>query len=85
MPAAKGWARLYCNVSLIDCESKEVLDELLATLSLEHFVLRRLSDRTIVVDGQQKPQIARALARRGHPFRVVDLAPVLPNAWRDSD
>jgi hypothetical protein len=80
-----GWARLYCNVSLIDCESKEVLDELLAILSLDRFVLRRLSDRTIVVDGQQKPQIARALARRGNPFRIVDLPSALPNKWRDAN
>jgi hypothetical protein len=83
VPSPKSWARLYCNVSLIDCESKEVLDELLATLSLDRFVLRRLSDRTIIVDGQHKPPLARALARRGRPFRIVDLPAAFPSNWRD--
>ncbi len=73
MTSAQGWARLYYNVSLIECESKEILDELLSILDIQRFVIARISDRSIIVDGAQKSQVARALARRGHPFRITDL------------
>ncbi|HEX5416913.1 MAG TPA: hypothetical protein VFZ25_14715 [Chloroflexota bacterium] len=73
-----GWARLYYNVSLIDCDSPEVLEEILATLGIAEFVIARLSDRAVIVDGQRKSQIARALARRGQAYRVVDLPPASP-------
>ncbi len=78
MANARSWGRLYCNVSLIDCESKEILDELLASLLPARLIVRRLSDRTIVVDGLQKTTITRALARRGVPYRTVDLPAVAP-------
>ncbi len=82
MSTSERWGRLYWNVSVIDCESKETLDELLATLGLEQLVVRRLSDRTVVVDGRQKATITRALARRRSPYRVVDLPPALPDQRR---
>jgi len=72
------WARLYYNVSLIDCDSPEVLEEILATLGIDQFVITRLSDRSVIVDGQRKAQITRALARRGQAYRVVDLPPASP-------
>jgi hypothetical protein len=77
------WARLYVNVSLIDCDSAEVLDDLLANTTLGRFVVERLSDRTVIVDGQQKPQIARALSRRGQAFRIVDLPSIAPDPQVD--
>jgi hypothetical protein len=84
VPASDAWGRLYCNVSLIDCESKEILDELLAALPPGRFVIRRLSDRTIIVDGQQKTSLSRLLARRGQPFRIVDLPPTSPEELREA-
>ena len=72
------WARLYYNVCLIDCDSPAVLEEILATLGLNSFVICRLSERAVVVDGQRKNQIARALARRGQAYRIVDLPPASP-------
>ena len=79
LSSEQGWARLYYNVSIVDCESKEILDELLNGLDLDRFVIARISDRSIIVDGQQKALIARTLARRGHPYRVTDLVPQTPN------
>jgi len=80
------WARLHYNVSLVECASRETLDELLDVLGLDQSVVARLSDRVVIVDGQQKAQIARCLARRGHPYRVTDLVPRAPDqdesAWR---
>lgn len=72
------WARLYYNVSLIDCESKEILDELLATTALEQYGIQRLSDCCLVIDSRQKAVIQRALARRSYPFRITDLSPREP-------
>lgn len=66
------WARLYYNVSLVECESSDVLDELLATPGLSRLVIRRVSDRVILVDGRQRTQVVRALARRGQPHRIID-------------
>lgn len=78
MTADTDWARLYVGVSLIDCDSPEVLDELLNTSAIGDCIVQRLSDRTIVVDAQRKTHLLRALARRGHPYRLVDLAPAEP-------
>jgi len=74
------WARLYYNVCLIDCDSQEILEEILTTLGLNAFVISRPSDRTVIVDGQRKNQIVRALARRGQAYRIVDLPPAPPTS-----
>lgn len=78
MSSGQGWARLYHHVSLIDCDCKETLEELLSVQGIERFVIVRVSDRCVIVDAQQKAQITRALARRGHPYRVTDLVPQTP-------
>jgi hypothetical protein len=72
MSSQPAWARLYYNVSLVECESANVLDELLAVPGFTRLVLRRVSDRVILVDGRQRAQIVRALARRGQLHRIVD-------------
>jgi hypothetical protein len=72
------WVRLYFNVSLLECESAEVLDELIGSLGLDRYVVHRLTDRAVVVDNQQKAALTRALARRGQPYRITDLAPSAP-------
>jgi hypothetical protein len=83
MSVQPSWARLYYNVSVVECESPDVLDELLTTPGLSRFVIRRVSERVILVDGRQRAQIVRALARRGQPHRIVDgpvAAPEKPDA-----
>lgn len=80
MPRSAEWARLYYNVSLVDCESKEILDEILTTTGLRASVVERLSDRCVVVDARQKAPIQRALSRRGYPFRIIDLTPRVPGS-----
>jgi hypothetical protein len=66
------WSRLYYNVSLVECESSDVLDELMAIPALAKLVIRRISERVILVDGRQRTPIVRALARRGQPHRIID-------------
>lgn len=73
MAGSREWARLYFNVSLINCDSSDVLDDLLANTTLGRFVVERLSDRAVIVDAQHKALVARALNRRGQLFRIVDL------------
>ncbi len=85
MTIPTAWARLYFNVSLIDCDSADALDDLLANTALGRFVVERLSDRAVIIDGQQKALVARALSRRGQAFRVVDLPVVSPAAHNDGD
>jgi len=69
---------VYYNVSLIECDSKEALDELLSLHGLDRYVVARVSDLAVVVDGQQKAQTARILARLGHSYRVSDVLPRAP-------
>jgi hypothetical protein len=78
MSAPPPWARLYYSVSLVECDSPDVLDELMTTPGLSRFVLRRVSDRVILVDGRQRTQLVRALARLGQPHRIVDGASSTP-------
>ncbi|MGH2458685.1 MAG: hypothetical protein ACRDIY_07445 [Chloroflexota bacterium] len=80
MATDQSWARLYHNVSLVECDSKDVLDELLSLHGLDLVVVARISDRVAVVDGQQRAQTARALARLGHSYRVTDLLPRAPGS-----
>ena len=84
MTTGAGWARLYHGASVIDCDSPDVLDEILTTSNLGEAVVRRLSDRTVVVDDHQKVLIVRALARRGQPYRLIDLAAAAPR-WPAGD
>jgi hypothetical protein len=76
---------LYVNVSLIDCDSADALDDLLAHTTLGRLVIERLTDRAIIVDGQQKTLIMRALNRRGQTFRIVDLPPMFPETSLNGD
>ncbi len=83
MAPANDWARVYVNVSVIDCDSAEALDDLLANTTLGRFVIQRLSNRAVIVDGQQKSQIVRALSRRGQLFRIVDLPTITSDQLAD--
>ncbi|HUX88156.1 MAG TPA: hypothetical protein VMW65_14230 [Chloroflexota bacterium] len=78
MAPSTSWARLYYNVCLVETETSDALDELFATADLKRFVITKLSDRCVVVDGKQKTQLVRALSRRGRAFRIVELAPQTP-------
>jgi len=77
MPASPLGARLYYNVTLVECESADLLDEILASPAFARLVVRQLTDRAILIDGRHKTRISRALARRGQSYRVVD-GPTLP-------
>ena len=72
MSPSPPWGRLYYNVSLVECDTADGLDELMTVPGVSRFVLRRVSDRVILVDGRQRTQIVRALARRGQPYRIID-------------
>ena len=78
MSAPSPWARLYYNISLVECDTADVLDELLTIPGLSRFVLRRVSDRVILVDGRQRTLLVRALARRGQPYRIIDWSSTYP-------
>ncbi len=80
MASGQVWARVYYNVSLIETDSKDELDGLLTLHGLDRFVVARISDRAVIVDSQQRNQIARALARLGRPHRITDLLPRVPGA-----
>lgn len=77
MPEGTGSARVYYNVSLIDCASPELLNELRSSLGLDAYVICQVSERTVLVNSARKTQLARALSRRGLPFRIVDLPPMV--------
>ena len=72
MSSPPPWARLYYNVSLVECDTPDVLDELMTIPGLSRFVIRRVSDRVVLVDGRQRTLLVRALMRRGQPHRIVD-------------
>jgi len=78
LASSMSWARLYYNVCLVETETSDALDELFATTDLKRFVVTKLSDHCVAVDGKQKTQIVRALSRRGRAFRIVDLASQTP-------
>ena len=76
---ARDRGKVYLNVCLIDCDSRETLDELLASVAIDRYVIRRVSERAVLVDGVQRVQLGRALARLGRPFRIVDAAQSPPS------
>ncbi len=62
-------ARLFRNLSLIECADAATLAEVLAGPAGRH-VVRRLSDRVVVVDHTQVEQILKALRKAGYTPRV---------------
>ena len=63
-------ARLYRNLSLIECADPTTLAEVLAGPAGRH-VVRRLSDTVVVVDHAQVDVILKALRRAGYTPRVT--------------
>ncbi|CAA9579916.1 MAG: UDP-glucose 4-epimerase [uncultured Thermomicrobiales bacterium] len=62
-------ARLYRNLSLIECADAATLAEVLAGPTGRH-VVRRLSDTVVVVDHTQVEPILKALSKAGYTPRV---------------
>jgi hypothetical protein len=63
-------ARLYRNLSLIECADSTTLAEVLAGPAGRH-VVRRLSETVVVVDHAQVDTILKALRRAGYTPRVT--------------
>ncbi len=63
-------ARLYRNLSLIECADEATLTEVLAGPIGRH-VVRRLSETVVVVDHAQAEVILKALRKAGHTPRVT--------------
>jgi fructose-1,6-bisphosphatase/inositol monophosphatase family enzyme len=63
-------ARLYRNLSLIECADATTLTEVLAGPTGRH-VVRRLSDTVVVVDHAQADTILKALRKAGYTPRVT--------------
>jgi len=66
---AKG-ARLYRNISLIECADVATLAEVLAGPAGRH-VVRQLSDTVVVVDHTQVEPILKALRKAGYTPRII--------------
>lgn len=62
-------ARLYRNLSLIECADAATLTEVLAGPTGQ-YVVRRLSDTVVVVDHSQVEPILKALRKAGYTPRV---------------
>ncbi len=63
-------ARLYRNISLIECADATTLAEVLAGPAGRH-VVRQLSDTVVVVDHTQVEPILKALRKAGYTPRIV--------------
>ncbi len=69
--ASQPWgARLYRNLSLIECADAATLSEVLAGVAGQHLV-RRLSPTVVVVDHSQHEQILKALRKAGYTPRLT--------------
>ena len=63
-------ARLYRNLTLIECADPDTLTEVLAGPAGQH-VVRRLSETVVVVDHTQAEAILKALRKAGYTPRVT--------------
>ncbi len=68
-PDLRRSARLYRNLSLIECADAATLAEVLAGPTGRHIV-RHLSDTVVVVDHSQVEPILKALRKAGYTPRV---------------
>ena len=62
---------IHQNVALIECVNASVLDEILNLTALKNFVVRRISDRCIVVDQTRAEEILKLLTKRGYEPKVI--------------
>jgi EAL domain-containing protein (putative c-di-GMP-specific phosphodiesterase class I) len=63
-------ARLYRNISLIECADAATLAEVLAGPAGRH-VVRQLSETVVVVDHTQAEPILKALRKAGYTPRII--------------
>jgi len=63
-------ARLYRNISLIECADAATLAEVLAGPAGRHIV-RQLSDTVVVIDHTQVEPILKALRKAGYTPRII--------------
>ena len=68
-PEQRQAARLYRNLTLIECADAATLSEVLAGPTGQQ-VVRRLSDTVVVVDHSQVEPILKALRKAGYTPRV---------------
>jgi len=61
---------LYANVAVVECADQAGLEQLLAA-GLRRFVVRQLSDTTVVVDHQRLADMHKLLKRLGETPRVT--------------
>lgn len=64
-------AKLYANAALIECADAEALETALGG-GLERYVVRRLSETTVVVDHERMDEILKLLRRQGQTPQVTD-------------
>jgi hypothetical protein len=68
-PDQRRGARVFRNISLIECADAATLAEVLAGPAGQH-VVRRLSETVVVVDHSQVEPILKALRKSGYTPRV---------------
>ena len=61
---------LYANVAVIECADQAGLEQLLAA-GLRRYVVRQLSETTVVVDHQRLSDVHKLLKRLGETPRVT--------------
>ncbi len=62
--------KLYANLSIIECVDAQALEQLLGG-GLARYVVRRLSETTLVVDHGRLEEILKMLRRQGQTPKVT--------------
>lgn len=66
-----GPSLVHQNVTLLECVSPEILDEVLSATPLKYAVVRRLTTTSVLVDPTQVEELVKALTKKGYEPRRV--------------
>ncbi len=61
---------LFTNVAIVECADRAALDEALGA-GLDRYVVRRLSETTVVVDHERLEAVLKLLRRQGQTPKVT--------------
>ena len=64
-------ARLFAHLTVLDCDEPQTMEEVLAA-GLRIYVVRRLSDRAVVLDHESLEAVQRLLKKSGRTPKITE-------------
>ncbi len=62
---------IHQNVTLLECVTEAILEEVLTATDLKYAVVRRISPQAVLVDSATVEELVKALTKRGYEPKII--------------